>query len=76
MASQREVLQCLCASITIEVMRRAARMVLSCLPQAATEDVEAQASIERAPSPDAEARAGDPSSIVLPPVHMAARGSR
>ena len=68
---QREVVQRLRARITTEVMRRAARMVLSCLPRAVPDELEAQAASNTAPSHDAEARAGDPGTTALPPFHTA-----
>ena len=71
LSCQREVVQRLRARITTEVMRRAARMVLSCLPRAVPDELEAQAASNTAPSHDAEARAGDPGTTALPPFHTA-----
>ncbi len=63
------VLRRLVARVTTVVMRRAARMLLRCLPLArALGDLE-EPSVEAPPSQDAELRAGHPGLCRLPPLH-------
>ena len=73
LTSQRSLLHRLRARITTEVMRRAARMVLRCLPQPPEEDQEeaqaAKNSSDVPPSDHASARAGNPGVVDMPPFH-------
>ncbi len=62
------------AHITIELMRRAARMVLHCLPHAHAADAESvRLDHEAEPSLEAELRAGHSGHCRLPPLYPAPR---
>jgi hypothetical protein len=67
----RAVLQRLMARITTLVMRRAARMALRCLPQAACDDAEEWPSCDALLSSPIALRAGDPSTSALEPFLVA-----
>ena len=72
--TQRAILSRLQARITTEVMRRAARMLLRCLPRA--EYLETQGSVgeEAQPTLEASLRAGHPGHCRLPPLYPAPQG--
>jgi len=71
-SSHRSILIRLRARITTEIMRRAARMVLVCLPQIASgEDPGLDHSDEAPPGVDADLRAGHPGLCRLPPLYPA-----
>ena len=72
----RSILVRLRARIVTELMRRAARMVLACLPRMPNlNDLGQSAQVEPEPSVDAHLRAGHPGLSFLPPLHPAPAGA-
>jgi hypothetical protein len=72
-ASQAAVLHRLRGRITIEIMRRAALMVIQCRPQ--LPEVHEVSGCEAPLTVEAELRAGDPSTCVLPPYQAPLSGA-
>jgi hypothetical protein len=67
LTNQRAVFHQLNARITTEVMRRAARMVLHCLPHVSDDAGAYQGGSDELLSPCVVSRAGDPSTADMPP---------
>lgn len=72
--NQRAVLTRLRSRITTEVMRRAAKMVLCCMPPCSPEGDAALPRDEAPPSLESSLRSGHPGACQLPPLYPAPRG--